>query len=54
MPLIFTPDDLALMARVRDAFNPAGRLNPGKVLPMGKACGEIRIPRTPATATIPT
>jgi glycolate oxidase len=54
MPLIFTPNDLALMARVRDAFNPAGRLNPGKVLPMGKACGEIRIPRTPATATIPT
>ena len=54
MPLIFTPDDLALMERVRAAFNPAGRLNPGKVLPMGKACGEIRVPPTPATSAIPT
>jgi glycolate oxidase len=50
MPLIFTTDDLALMERVRTAFNPAGLLNPGKVLPMGKACGEIRIPQTPAAA----
>ena len=54
MPLIFTPDDLALMERVRAAFNPDGRLNPGKVLPMGKACGEIRVPPTPASAAIPT
>jgi len=54
MPLIFTPDDLALMERVRAAFNPDGRLNPGKVLPMGKACGEIRVPRTPASAAIST
>jgi glycolate oxidase len=54
MPLIFTPDDLALMERVRAAFNPAGRLNPGKVLPMGKACGEIRVPPTPASAAFPT
>jgi glycolate oxidase len=54
MPLIFTPDDLALMERVRAAFNPAGRLNPGKVLPMGKACGEIRVPPTPASAAIST
>jgi glycolate oxidase len=52
MPLIFTPDDLELMQRVRDSFNPAGRLNPGKVLPMGKACGEIRVPPTPASAAI--
>jgi glycolate oxidase len=54
MPLIFTPDDLALMERVRAAFNPSGRLNPGKVLPMGKACGEIRVPHAPAPAAIPT
>ena len=50
MSLIFSPDDLALMARVRAAFNPAGRLNPGKVLPLGKGCGEIRIPHIPAPA----
>ncbi len=36
MPLMFTPEDLDLMRRVRAAFNPAGRLNPGKVLPLGK------------------
>jgi glycolate oxidase len=51
MSLIFSPDDLALMSRVRAAFNPAGRLNPGKVLPLGKGCGEIRIPHIPAPAT---
>ena len=33
MPLIFTPDDLERMALVRDAFNPTGLFNPGKVLP---------------------
>jgi glycolate oxidase len=52
MPLIFTTEDLALMESVRSAFNPAGRLNPGKVLPMGKACGEIRVPRVPSTTAI--
>jgi glycolate oxidase len=53
MSLIFSPDDLALMARVRAAFNPAGRLNPGKVLPLGKGCGEIRIPHVSASAATP-
>ena len=43
MPLMFTPEDLDLMRRIRETFNPLGRLNPGKVLPLGKACGEIRI-----------
>jgi len=51
MPLIFSPDDLALMSRVRAAFNPTERLNPGKVLPLGKACGEIRIQPIPVSAT---
>ena len=46
MPLMFTPDDLALMRRVRAAFNPDGRLNPGKVLPLGK--GLRRNPRAAA------
>ncbi|HVA93428.1 MAG TPA: FAD-linked oxidase C-terminal domain-containing protein [Candidatus Dormibacteraeota bacterium] len=53
MPLIFTPDDLALMGQVRAAFNPDGRLNPGKVLPLGKACGEIRIHPISAPVTSP-
>jgi glycolate oxidase len=53
MPLMFTPDDLALMQRIRGAFNPAGRLNPGKVFPLGKACGEIRVQPMPVSTTIP-
>jgi len=53
MPLMFTPQDLDLMRRVREAFNPLGRLNPGKVLPLGKACGEIRIQSMSAPAAIP-
>lgn len=53
MPLMFTPEDLALMQRIRAAFNPAGRLNPGKVFPLGKACGEIRVQPMPASTTIP-
>lgn len=45
MPLMFSEGDLELMRRVRGAFNPEGRLNPGKVFPMGKGCGEVRIPQ---------
>jgi glycolate oxidase len=33
MPWIFGPDDLQAMQRVKDVFDPHGRLNPGKVLP---------------------
>ncbi len=42
MPLIFTPDDLDLQARLRDAFDPQGLANPDKVLPRGSRCGEVR------------
>ncbi len=40
MPLIFSPDDLACMHRIKEAWNPAGRCNPGKIFPSRKACGE--------------
>ena len=30
------------MRGVRDAFNPAGLLNPGKIFPQ-KGCGEIHV-----------
>lgn len=33
MPLIFSVDDLSVMASVRSAVDPTGRFNPGKVLP---------------------
>jgi glycolate oxidase len=49
MPLLFTEADMALMKRVRDAFNPAGLLNPGKIFPTGKGCGEVRIRPMPLT-----
>jgi glycolate oxidase len=41
MPLVFTADDLDAQARLRDAFDPAGLANPGKVLPAGSRCGEL-------------
>ncbi len=43
MPLMFSEDDLQLMQDVRRAFNPRGNLNPGKMFPSGKGCGELRI-----------
>jgi glycolate oxidase len=45
MALQFSPDDLDLQARVRDAFDPEGFANPQKVLPKGSRCGEVtRVP----------
>jgi len=43
MPLTFSEGDLAIMRRTKDVFNPTGLLNPGKLLPSGKMCGELRI-----------
>jgi len=40
MPFIFSPADLALMQRLKSAFNPSGLCNPGKVFPTRKACVE--------------
>jgi len=42
MPLIFSEADLALMARVKRAFDPEGILNPGKIFPTGALCGDVR------------
>ncbi|MBA2448171.1 MAG: FAD-binding protein [Chloroflexi bacterium] len=39
MPWIFAPADLDRMARVRAAFDPSGRFNPGKVLPTEAEAG---------------
>jgi len=43
MPLLFSDADLDLMKRVHDAFNPDSSLNPGKIFPLSKGCGEIRV-----------
>jgi glycolate oxidase len=40
MPKMFTEDDLAVMQRLRTAFDPDGLCNPGKVLPTPRLCGE--------------
>jgi len=50
MPLMFSEADLELMRKVRAAFNPLGRLNPDKVLPLGKGCGETRLQPFPQSA----
>src|SRR6266542_3926806 len=41
MPLIFSEADLACMHRVKEAFNPSGLCNPGKIFPSRKACVEV-------------
>jgi glycolate oxidase len=43
MPLLFSEDDLDMMRKIKEVFNPEGRFNPGKVLPTSKMCGELRI-----------
>ena len=40
MPRMFGEHDLAVMAGLRTAFDPAGLANPGKVLPTPRLCGE--------------
>jgi glycolate oxidase len=37
---MFSGDDLATMQRVRQAFDPAGLANPGKIFPTPRSCGE--------------
>jgi glycolate oxidase len=39
MNKMFTDEDLDAMQRLRRAFNPHGRLSPGKMLPTAGACG---------------
>jgi glycolate oxidase len=43
MPLLFSGDDLEIMRKTKSVFNPGGMLNPGKLLPLGKICGELRV-----------
>jgi len=40
MPKMFSEEDLAVMLRVRDALDPAGLCNPGKLFPTPRLCGE--------------
>ena len=40
MPWLFSEDDLRVMARARDAFDPSNRFNPGKVFPSPDSCPD--------------
>jgi glycolate oxidase len=42
MSRLFSPDSLDYIGRLKFLFDPTGRLNPGKMLPTGKGCLEIR------------
>jgi glycolate dehydrogenase FAD-linked subunit len=42
MPLMFGAVDLAAQAALRDAFDPTGLANPGKVLPSPASCGDLQ------------
>jgi glycolate oxidase len=41
MPKLFGADDLGVMLRLRAAFDPEGIVNPGKVFPTPRLCGEV-------------
>jgi len=52
MPRLFPPESLDMMRRLKLLFDPTGKLNPGKVLPTGRGCAEIRQPALhPGTPT---
>jgi glycolate oxidase len=52
MGLLFSDADFALMRRVHDEFNPDSSLNPGKIFPLSKGCGEIRIRKKEAAGVV--
>ena len=41
LSLVFSPDDLAAMGRVREVFDPRHAFNPDKIFPTGAVCGEV-------------
>jgi glycolate oxidase len=47
MPLVFSEADLDCMRRLRHAFDPDNRCNPGKIFPSRKACGEAGVAYRP-------
>jgi glycolate oxidase len=48
--LVYTADDLAAMAGVKNSFDPTGCFNPEKLFPKGYMCGEVRALRAQAMA----
>ncbi len=48
----FPPDSIDMIAKLKSLFDPDCRLNPGKVLPTGRGCLEIRQPALTAGSTV--
>jgi glycolate oxidase len=48
----FRPETLEMMGAFKRLFDPENRLNPGKMLPTGRGCLEIRQPALDAGGTI--
>jgi glycolate oxidase len=44
MSKLFSPETLEMLLRLKQLFDPRGHLNPGKMLPTGRGCLEIRQP----------
>jgi glycolate oxidase len=40
----FSPESLDMMRKIRELFDPARLFNPGKLLPAGRGCAELRQP----------
>lgn len=47
LPLMYSPDDLETMRKVRAAFDPSLRCNPGKLLPTPGSCSETNMSYRP-------
>lgn len=43
MSWLFSEDDLKAMEKIKDAFDPKGLFNPGKIFPTPKGCLELRV-----------
>jgi glycolate oxidase len=52
MPRQFSTATLDMMRRFKELFDPETRLNPGKLLPTGKGCLEIRQPALGGATTV--
>jgi glycolate oxidase len=52
MAKLFTPETLDTIRSLKNLFDPDNRLNPGKVLPTGRGCMEIRQPALGTGSTL--
>jgi glycolate oxidase len=52
MDKLFSAESLEYIGRIKRLFDPTGRLNPGKMLPTGKGCLEIRQRPLSASTTL--